>query len=199
MASAALEVRVVLTSAVSDDGLRELEELLEPGTTVAFVGSSGVGKSTLINRLLGEDLQVTAPLRSTVDKGRHTTTRRELLVSPAGVLLIDTPGMRELALWDAHAGLAEVFADVVELGERCRFRDCRHAREPGCAVREAAEVGLLPAERLHSYRRLADEVERADERARERERQDSKKRWKGIYKESRRRRKLHAKLGLKDR
>lgn len=146
------------------DAERSLEALrpwLEPGQTVAFVGSSGVGKSTLINSLLGTNTQDTRSIRSADDKGRHTTTARHLMRAPCGAWLIDTPGMRELKIGAAQAGLARTFADVDSLAADCRFRDCTHRHEKGCAVREAVESGALDARRLESYLKLGREAARA--------------------------------------
>jgi ribosome biogenesis GTPase len=126
------------------------------GRTGALLGSSGVGKSTIVNRLIGADVLRTADVRDADSKGRHTSTNRQLVPVPGGGLLIDTPGMRELQLWDA-GGRAETFGDITDLAEGCRFRDCRHETEPGCAVIEAVGAGALPAGRLESYRKLAAE------------------------------------------
>jgi ribosome biogenesis GTPase len=150
-------------------GVAALEPYLEPGRTVAVLGSSGVGKSTLINRLLGAEHLRTAEVRDD-GRGRHTTTYRELVRLPGGALIIDTPGLRELQLWEADTGLQEAFADIEELSANCRFTDCRHESEPGCAVLAAVESGVLPADRLDSYLRLRKELsfieERHDARAR---------------------------------
>jgi ribosome biogenesis GTPase len=126
--------------------------------TAALLGGSGVGKSTLVNKLVGEDVQSTAAVRVRDDKGRHTTVARELVLLPGGGIIIDTPGMRGIALWDADDGIASAFPDIDELSHRCRFRDCAHVDEPGCAVIAAVEAGLLPARRLESYRRLQVEL-----------------------------------------
>jgi ribosome biogenesis GTPase / thiamine phosphate phosphatase len=151
-------VPVVLTSATTRRGLKHLQTTyLLPGRTVAFVGSSGVGKSSLVNVLLREEAMPTAEVREKDSKGRHTTTRRELVVCPGGALLIDTPGLRELQPWEAEAGLAEAFADIVALATRCRFGRCRHQTEPGCAVQAALATGALTPERLEAYRKLEAE------------------------------------------
>ncbi len=126
--------------------------------TGALLGSSGVGKSSIVNRLVGYDLRATQAVRLADSRGRHMSTSRQLVLLPdAGGVLIDTPGMRELQLWDAGEGLAGTFADIEDLAAACRFRDCRHRQEPGCAVREAAASGALPAGRLASYQKLQDE------------------------------------------
>lgn len=133
------------------------------GHTVALLGSSGVGKSTLVNTLSGQQIQLTAEAREEDAKGRHTTTGRSLHLLPDGGLLVDNPGMRELSLGDVEAGAARLFEDIVDLAERCRFRDCRHEAEPGCAVRAAVEAGTLDPRRLESYRKLVlEEAHRAE-------------------------------------
>jgi ribosome biogenesis GTPase len=150
-------VDVVAVSALTGDGVDRLAAHLVPGRTAVLLGSSGAGKSTLVNRLLGEERQRTAAVRDD-GKGRHTTTRRELVSLATGALLIDTPGMRELQLWTSDDGLESAFADVAEFAGRCRFRDCVHESEPGCAVREAVEVGRLPPERLAHWHQLRREL-----------------------------------------
>ena len=145
-------------------GIDALDRHLRPGQTVVLVGTSGVGKSSLVNRWLGAEKQVVAEVREADQKGRHTTTHRELFVLPGGSLVIDTPGVRELALWEGEQGIAETFPDVVELAARCRFGDCRHEKEPGCAVREAVEAGALPAERYAAYCKLAAELAEIEKR-----------------------------------
>ena len=152
----AMGVDILTTSAMESDGYRQIMPYITQGRTVAFVGSSGVGKSTLINRLLGEERLATDGLRND-DKGHHTTTHRELLFLPNGAMVIDTPGMRELGMWDAASGVEQTFGDIEELAARCRFRNCSHASEPGCAVRAALESGHLDAGRWQSYQKLKNE------------------------------------------
>ncbi len=160
---------VIATSARLERGLERIVEQLRPGVTAAFVGSSGAGKSTLINALLGEEKLRTGEVRADDGHGRHTTTHREMLVFPSGGLLIDTPGMRELALPDEE-GIDSVFPRIEELSLRCRFVDCTHQSEPGCAVRQAVESGELPADGVEHYLQLRAEARanalRLDERAR---------------------------------
>ncbi|MBM3270266.1 MAG: ribosome small subunit-dependent GTPase A, partial [Candidatus Sericytochromatia bacterium] len=147
-------------SATHGDGLTGLAPYLGPGQTVALLGSSGVGKSTLVNAIAGADLRRTAAVREDDRRGRHTTTDRRLLRLPAGALLLDTPGMRELALWADADTVDEAFPDIVALSAGCRFTDCAHGAEPGCAVKGAVEAGSLPPRRLQSYRKLAAEAAR---------------------------------------
>lgn len=156
VSSVAVGTDVVITSAVKTDGYKELMPYIREGETVALIGSSGVGKSTLINQLLGENRLETNGLRDD-DKGRHTTTRRELFRLARGGMVIDTPGMRELGLWDIDEGLDRSFADIEELATMCRFRNCTHTNEPHCAVREAIIRGELTRERWLSYQKLKAE------------------------------------------
>lgn len=151
----AIGADVVVTSSMHEDGFTSILGYIKPGRTVAFIGSSGVGKSTLINRLMGVDALPTQELRGD-DKGRHTTTRRELILLPHGGLVIDTPGMREIGL--ESADLTKAFADIDEWSGQCRFRDCTHGGEPGCAVQMAIEDGQLTPERLESYQKLKREA-----------------------------------------
>ena len=154
--SIAMGVTILTTSAMESDGYRQIMPYATEGRTVAFVGSSGVGKSTLINRLLGEERLATDGLRND-DKGHHTTTHRELLVLPNGAMVIDTPGMRELGMWDTASGVEQTFADIEALAARCRFRNCSHTSEPGCAVRDAIRRGELDGGRWQSYQKLKNE------------------------------------------
>lgn len=151
----AIGIDVVVTSSLSDDGYQPLSNYLAPGTTSVFIGSSGVGKSTLINRMMGEEVLETDGLRND-DKGRHTTTRREMFVIPEGGVVIDTPGMRELGL--ESADLSKTFSDIDELAALCKFRDCTHTQEPRCAVQAAIQDGSLDPDRFESYLKLKKEA-----------------------------------------
>jgi len=159
----ALGVPVHVVSNVTGEGLDALRPYFAGGETVAALGSSGVGKSTLINQLAGDDLQAVGEVRND-GRGRHTTTRRELILVPGGGLFLDTPGMRELQLWEAPTGVEEAFDDIAELAGECRFADCAHAGEPGCAVRAALDAGALEPSRLDSYRKLLRELEHLERR-----------------------------------
>jgi ribosome biogenesis GTPase / thiamine phosphate phosphatase len=162
---------VVAISSTTGDGLDRLLTYLRPGRTAVILGQSGTGKSTLTNALLGESRMDTRAVRRD-GKGRHTTTHRELVRLPNGSLLIDTPGLREVGLWDAADGVRTVFTDIDELAQGCRFADCRHASEPGCAVQAAAASGTLDPDRLEGWRRLERELsylERRENRAAEAE------------------------------
>jgi ribosome biogenesis GTPase / thiamine phosphate phosphatase len=157
----AIGAPVHVVSGVSGLGCDEIAAHLAPGVTAVLLGSSGVGKSTLVNRLAGAELLLTRPIREDDGRGRHTTTHRELVVLPGGGLVIDTPGLRELQLWDGGGdGFDEAFADVEELAPDCRFGDCAHTREPGCAVLAAVDDGRLELDRLRSYRKLQNELHR---------------------------------------
>lgn len=164
---AAADVHV--TSAVRDAGVAVLREDPRPGVTITVVGSSGVGKSTLINRLLGEEWQWTGEVNEVTGKGRHTTTARELVVLPGGGILIDNPGVREMQMWTDESTLRESFTDVEELAGQCRFADCKHQEDAGCAIRGAVESGELDIERYESYLRLEEEIEELNRRRKKRQ------------------------------
>ena len=148
---------VIAVNSLESNSVHDLTPWCQLGKTVAFLGSSGVGKSTLINTLSGEAVQRTQSIRQDDDKGRHTTTSRSMHLLPSGALLLDTPGMRELQLVDCEQGVDETFSEINDLARRCRFPDCRHQVEPGCAVREAIESGEVDERRLRSYRKLMKE------------------------------------------
>ncbi len=154
-ASPGVEVHAV--SCITGEGLEEIRKYFAPGKTVALLGSSGVGKSTLVNTLAGKELLKTGEIRDD-SRGRHTTTRRELLLLPGGGLIMDTPGMRSLSLWEADTGMEVMFGDVEELTRLCRFHDCKHQDEPGCAVREAINTGRLEVKRWESWLKLQKEL-----------------------------------------
>jgi ribosome biogenesis GTPase len=145
-------------SSVTGEGLDALRACLAPGKTAVLLGSSGVGKSTLVNALAGEHLMETQAIREDDARGRHTTTHRELVLLPSGALILDTPGMREFGLWDADSGVAEAFAEIEELAAQCKFRDCGHSNEPGCAVQAALAGGSLDAARWEAYGKLQSEL-----------------------------------------
>ncbi|WP_438448647.1 ribosome small subunit-dependent GTPase A [Gorillibacterium sp. sgz5001074] len=181
----AVGVPVHAVSALEGEGLGELAAYVRPGQTVALLGSSGVGKSTLINRMAGQEVLATGDIREEDGRGRHTTTHRELLLLPEGGLLIDTPGMREIQLWEADSGLSAGFQDVEAAAEGCRFHNCSHEREPGCAVRAALEDGTLDADRYESYRKLQKELAFLARKEDVRLQQQEKAKWKAVNKQMR--------------
>jgi ribosome biogenesis GTPase len=185
----AFGVPVLAVSAMTGEGLAGLAGHLAPGRTSALLGSSGVGKSTLVNALAGAELMATKAVRAHDQTGRHTTTHRELIRLPSGALILDTPGMRELGLVDAQAGVAAVFGDleaeVAALAEDCRFRDCAHGSEPGCAVRAALEDGRLDPDRWTSWKKLQRELAHERRRDDPLARQAEEKRWIAISKAAR--------------
>jgi ribosome biogenesis GTPase len=167
--SVAGDIALWVTSVRTSDGRAALEASLVPGETVALLGPSGVGKSSLVNRLAGANLLAEGEVREGDRKGRHTTTRRQIVRLECGALLLDTPGMRELQLWEAQGGLETTFSEIEALAAECRFRDCHHDAEPGCAVLAAISQGRLERERLESFRKLEAEAahrqRKADPRA----------------------------------
>lgn len=181
----AFGVPVLLVSAATGDGMDALEAQLAPGRTIALLGSSGVGKSTIVNRLAGREVLATQEI-SEDGRGRHTTSHRELVLLPGRGLVLDTPGMRELQLWEAAEGIDEAFEDLATLAEQCRFTDCEHETEPGCAVAGAIASGSLSAERLESYRKLQRELARLERKRDARLRADYRKQWRSFAREQRR-------------
>jgi ribosome biogenesis GTPase / thiamine phosphate phosphatase len=176
---------VCVVSAKTGDGFGELEEFLRPGQTLVLLGSSGVGKSTIVNRLLGQTVQEVHPVRASDSRGRHTTTSGELFILPGGALLMDTPGLREMQLWDAEDGVAQVFADINALAGKCRFGDCRHEGEPGCAVQAALDAGTLDPARLENRRKLMREQEFLRRRVDPEARHEQKEQWKRMHRAQR--------------
>lgn len=177
--------RVILASAATGRGLDEIRARLGPGRTAALVGSSGVGKSSLVNRIAGADVMPTGEVRASDHRGRHTTTRRVLVPLPDGSVLLDTPGMREVGLLASGEGVAAAFEDVTALATACRFRDCAHRAEPGCAVREALASGALDEERFASWSKLQRELAYAARKADPSLRAAERDRWKKIHQETR--------------
>jgi ribosome biogenesis GTPase len=175
-------VPVLAIAAKPGQGLDGLAPWLAPGRTVALLGSSGVGKSTLVNRLLGREKQKTREVREHDQRGRHATTHRELVALPGGGLLLDTPGLREIQLWSEGAGLEATFDEVRDLAVACRFTDCGHASEPGCAVRAAVDDGRLSPARLASFHKLQAELRAAAIREDPLKRREERNRWKAIHK-----------------
>ena len=179
-------VPVLATSTVTGLGVDVMRDQIDSRETAAFAGSSGAGKSSLINCLLSEDRQVVRDIRAD-GKGRHATTSRQIFILPGGGVVIDTPGLRELGLWEVEEGLERTFSDIGSLARECTFRDCRHASEPGCAVREAIEEGALPEERYASYRKLEREREFTARRQDKALEIAEKKKWRRIQMSNRQR------------
>lgn len=175
-------VPIVTLSALTGDHVDDLAPFLIPGTTAAILGSSGVGKSTLVNTLLGEARQATATVREDDSRGRHTTTHRELFELPGGALLVDTPGIRSLEVVGADVGVETAFDDIADLAATCRFSDCAHESEPGCAIRRALDDGSLDPARLASFRKLDRELRHADRKGDPRAQAEERRRWKIIHK-----------------
>jgi ribosome biogenesis GTPase len=182
-------VPVHVVTAVAGDGVDALLPYLAGAKTGVLLGSSGVGKSTLINALLGEGRLATGEVRGD-GRGRHTTTHRELLVLPEGGVLIDTPGLRELQLWETDGGLDKAFADITELMGECRFSDCAHETEPDCAIRAALADGTLPRDRWESYLKLQRELAHLERKLDPRLQAEERKRWAAVTKSHRKRRKI---------
>jgi ribosome biogenesis GTPase len=183
------DLTIVQTSAITGQGLEGLAALLKPAATYAFLGSSGAGKSSLINRLAGEEILKTAPVREVDSKGRHSPSQRQLVLLPGGALLIDTPGMRELKPWRAEKGRDDTYTDIIELADQCRFPDCTHTHEKGCAVLRAVKDGTLSKGRYKNYLRMTREMADADQKENERSQLEAKRKEKEIQRAMRRFRK----------
>jgi ribosome biogenesis GTPase len=182
--SVALGADVLVMNALSGEGVEPVLAYISDHRTAVLVGPSGAGKSTLVNALLGEERQATRAVRVSDGKGRHTTVTRELIQMPGGGLLIDTPGLREVGLTGSEEGIASAFPDIDEAAGSCRFRDCTHNEEPGCAVRTAVESGALGRERLASYHKLVAEAQSAAAKTDARLRADVGRKWKTVSKSS---------------
>jgi ribosome biogenesis GTPase / thiamine phosphate phosphatase len=194
VAAVALGVPTVEVSALTGVGVDALRAHVGRGTTVGLVGSSGVGKSSLINRLVGREVQHVSEIREDDARGRHTTTRRELVLLPGAGVLVDTPGMRELGLIEDDGGIDAAFADIAEIAKACRFNDCLHESEPGCAVQAALYAGGLAANRLQSYRKLQREIAAIERRRDPVLAANERRRWKTIHKELRAREKAKSRF-----
>ena len=178
----ALGVPVHVISSLTGEGVDQLVSYLQVGKTVAMLGSSGAGKSTMLNYFYGQEVQKVQAVRQGDDRGRHTTTARELVVLPQGGLIIDTPGMRELQLWGSECGLMDSFGDVEELSRLCRFSDCQHEQEPGCAVRGALQTGIMAQARFDNYLKLKKELAYLSRKVNQVEALAEKARWKKTFK-----------------
>jgi ribosome biogenesis GTPase len=179
----AFDVPILGMSAKTGYGIEKMREFIKEGLTFAFIGSSGVGKSTIINKLLGQEILKIREVRQKDSKGRHTTAKREMIVLPQGGVLIDTPGMREMQLWSASEGLRGTFADIEELAEKCRFSDCSHTQEKGCAVLAAVGAGEISEERYNSYMKLQRELKRLEIKQNKRSYLEEKRRVKKFHRE----------------
>jgi ribosome biogenesis GTPase / thiamine phosphate phosphatase len=181
----AIGVPIIVLSAAHQQGLESLKPYLQPGQTIALLGSSGVGKSTITNQLKGEQVQAIQAVRQGDDRGKHTTTHRQLIPLPSGALIIDTPGMRELQIWSGTAGLPETFADIEALAQQCHFRNCQHEQEPGCAIQQALADRQLDPKRFYHYQKLQRELHHLNRKQDQRANLAEKERWKKIHKAQR--------------
>lgn len=176
----AFGVPIHLVSASDDTSLAPLEQYMSPGRTVTMVGSSGAGKSTLVNRLYGEAVQLTGAISCHVGKGRHTTTTRDLITMPQGGMVIDNPGIREIAFWEVDSGIEAAFPEIEKLGQGCRFANCSHTHEPGCRVLAAVDEGEISSRRLENYRKMKRELEYLSHRRDKSADRVEKERWKDV-------------------
>lgn len=183
--SIAIGVPTYVISATNLQSLEQLHPYLASGQTIALLGSSGVGKSTLVNALLGREAQEVQSVREGDDRGRHTTTHRELILLPQGGAIIDTPGMRELSLWESESGIADTFSDIESLAKQCFFKDCTHHNEPNCAVQQALMEGFLEQARYNNYKKLQKELAFLERKEDVKARLAEKDKWKKIHKSQR--------------
>ncbi len=178
-------IPICAVSTLGGESMDQLDAYLAPGRTVVLLGSSGVGKSTIINYLMGDEAQSVNGVRQSDSMGRHTTTNRRIFITPSGTLVVDTPGMRELQLWNASDGLGEAFSDIEEIAASCRFIDCRHESEPGCAVRRAVEDGCIDSNRMENYCKMLRELQYLELRQETSPASAERVKWKQIHKEAR--------------
>lgn len=179
----AFGVDIHAISNISTDGIEILQKYFADNKTIVLLGSSGVGKSSLINNLAKYEVMKVSTLRNNIDKGRHTTTHKQMIILPEGGLIIDTPGLRELQLWDAEDGIRQTFSDIEELANACKFSDCTHTMEPGCAVQKAINNGFLDASRLENYLRVQKEQKYLTSRQNQSAAKVERDKWKAIHKQ----------------
>jgi len=176
------ETRVICVSATNMSGISEVKEFMQDGVTCVFLGSSGVGKSTLVNTIVGKEVMDTGGIREDDSRGRHTTTSRQMILLTSGGLIIDTPGMREIGLWTESEGVAQTFSAIVEIARQCRFSDCAHTNEPGCAVIKAVSEGVISESDYNNYLKLTKEVKKAEQAQKARRENNERKYLRSTYK-----------------